>query len=160
MPDCPMTLDALRLYMFGCIAAVMFTDAARDIQTSAQQSDPPAPVFSRRPSDILLHGIDTRYMSQPTPVNANVRPTTRLPCRNSRHPLLLIFPTNPLAWAHTQAISVDVLVEVQEHAQNGNELLLVLFVALLKELQQYVLQVHVVDVSWRPAGFGRRRCDA
>jgi len=59
-----------------------------------------------------------------------------------------------------QAINVDVLVEMQEHAQNGNELLLVLLVALLEELQEYVLQVHVVDVSRRPAGFRCGRCDA
>lgn len=80
MPDCPMTLDALRLYMSGCIAPVMATDAARDIQTSTWQSNPPAPVLSRRPSDVLLHGIDTVCLSQPTPVNANVRLTAQLPC--------------------------------------------------------------------------------
>lgn len=55
---------------------------------------------------------------------------------------------------------IDLLVKMQQHAQDRNKLLLVLLVTLLEELQQYVLQVHVVNVSWRSTGFWRRRRDS
>lgn len=48
--------------------------------------------------------------------------------RNCSHPLLLVL-----------------LVEVQQHAQHWDELLLVLLVSLLEELQQHVLEVDIVN---------------